>query len=69
MTIPRLRSNEQDHPPWPATPPGCPGRRAARGGGLPGAASGRSDTVQLLARVVEVQDAHTGTVQLKRRSE
>ncbi|MEU0557710.1 VWA domain-containing protein [Dactylosporangium sp. NPDC006015] len=31
--------------------------------------SGRSDTVQLLARVVEVQDAVTGTVQLKRRSE
>ena len=31
--------------------------------------SGRSDTVQLLARVVEVQDASTGTVQLKRRSE
>jgi hypothetical protein len=31
--------------------------------------SGRSDTVQLLARVVEVQDATSGTVQLKRRSE
>jgi hypothetical protein len=31
--------------------------------------AGRSDTVQLLARVVEVQDAHTGTVQLKRRTE
>jgi hypothetical protein len=31
--------------------------------------SGRSDTVQLLARVVEVQDARTGTVQLKRRSD
>ncbi|GAB3846221.1 VWA domain-containing protein [Dactylosporangium cerinum] len=31
--------------------------------------AGRSDTVQLLARVVEVQDARTGTVQLKRRSE
>ncbi|MET7426920.1 VWA domain-containing protein [Dactylosporangium sp. NPDC005555] len=31
--------------------------------------AGRSDTVQLLGRVVEVQDARTGTVQLKRRSE
>lgn len=31
--------------------------------------AGRSDTVQLIARVVEVQDARTGTVQLKGRAE